>query len=128
MHVQRRPLSPHLQIYRLPLTAVLSIMHRITGVLLALGTVVLVGWVVAIAAGGPWYMLAYHWFSSFTGQLLLIAWSGALYFHLCNGIRHLFWDTGMGFELRAVDISALLALAATTALTGLTWWLFYRIV
>ncbi len=124
MHAHRRPLSPHLQIYRLPLTAVLSIAHRITGVLLALGNVALVAWLVAVVAGDPVYASVHAWFASVPGRSLLVAWSAMLYFHLCNGVRHLFWDAGQGFELRTVDVTAVAALAATAALTALTWWLF----
>lgn len=121
--MRRRPLSPHLQIYRLPLTALLSISHRITGVLLSLGNIVLVAWLVAVALGGPAYDLLHGWFTSVAGIGALIAWSAALYFHLCTGIRHLFWDAGYGFEANTVDISSMAALAATAVLTVVTWWI-----
>ena len=124
MSTQRHPLSPHLQIYRLPLTAILSILHRITGALLALGVVALVAWLTAVVSGDAAYQTVHGWFASTLGRIMLIAWSAMLYFHLCNGVRHLFWDAGWGFELRIVDLSAVAALAATVALTALTWWLF----
>ena len=127
MQVSRRPLSPHLQIYRLPLTAVLSIVHRITGFFLSIGVAALVAWLAAVAMGGTTYEAVHACFASLPGQGLLVAWSAMLYFHLCNGLRHLFWDAGHGFELRIVDITALLALIATVALTILTWQLFWRI-
>ena len=122
MYTDHRPLSPHLQVYRLPLTAVLSIIHRIAGVLLSLGNVALVVWLLAIVAGGSTYESLYMWFASIPGQIILIMWSAMLYFHLCNGIRHLVWDVGRGFELRIVDISAVAALFFTVILTALTWW------
>lgn len=118
-----RPLSPHLQIYRLPLTALLSISHRAAGVLLSLGNVILVAWLVAIALGGSGYDMLHGWFISAAGIGALIAWSTALYFHLCNGIRHLFWDAGYGFEAKTVDASAMAALVVTAVLTGATWWI-----
>ena len=128
MHTQRRPLSPHLQVYHFPLTVILSIMHRITGVLLVFGNAALVVWLVAVAGGVSTYDPMSAWFASVAGRLVLIAWSGMLYFHLCNGVRHLFWDAGQGFELRTVDATAVAVLAATAVLTTLTWWLFLEVV
>lgn len=121
MDSSNRPLSPHLQVYRPQLTSVLSITHRATGLLLALGTVMLVYWLLAAAAGPGAYATAYHLFGTWFGQLILILWSFALYFHLCNGIRHLFWDAGKGFELDAVYASGRAVLAATVTLTAATW-------
>lgn len=123
-HAHRRPLSPHLQIYRFPLTVVLSITHRITGALLALGNVALVVWLAAAAAGGGAYQTLHGWFASAPGTVALVAWSAMLYFHLCNGVRHLFWDAGRGFTLRAVDATSFATLAAAAALTAATWWWF----
>ena len=124
MHAPRRPLSPHLQVYRLPPTALLSITHRITGFLLALGIIALIAWLAAIAAGKPIYKEVHEFFVSLPGRTLLVTWSAMLYFHLCAGVRHLLWDAGRGFELRAVDIGAVLALIATVVLTVLTWQTF----
>ena len=121
--MQHRPLSPHLQIYRLPLVALLSIGHRITGVFLSLGYVALAAWLVAVASGGPVYELLYGWFASTPGTIAMVGWSAALYFHLCNGIRHLFWDAGYGFELQTADASGIATLIVTAALTGGTWWI-----
>jgi succinate dehydrogenase / fumarate reductase cytochrome b subunit len=115
------PLSPHLQIYRLPLTALLSIVHRATGVVLALGSLLLV-WVLASAASGPQaYEFAYQHMASWYGQVFLIGLTFSLYLHFCNGIRHLFWDVGMGFELETVDLTAKLAIAMAIVLTIATW-------
>ncbi len=121
MTIRTRPLSPHLQIYKLPLTALLSITHRITGIFLTLGTAVLVYWLLAIASGPGAYGQAQALLGSRYGQAALFLWTFALYFHLCNGIRHLFWDVGYGFELRAVDRSGNLVIIATLLLTGITW-------
>ncbi len=117
----RHPTSPHLQIYRLPLTALLSVTHRASGVVLAIGALLLV-WVLAALAGGsesyaPVQALLQSWF----GQLILFALTFALYFHFCNGIRHLFWDVGMGFELETADKTAHLVIVVAVALTIATW-------
>ena len=115
------PLSPHLQIYRLPLTALLSIVHRATGVVLALGSLLLV-WVLASAASGPQaYDSAYQHMASWYGQLFLFGLTFSLYLHFCNGIRHLFWDVGLGFELETVDLTAKLVIAMAIVLTVATW-------
>ena len=115
------PLSPHIQIYRLPLTALLSIVHRGTGVVLALGSLLLV-WVLASAASGPQaYDSAYQHMASWYGQLFLLGLTFSLYLHFCNGIRHLFWDVGLGFELETVDLTAKLAIAMAIVLTIATW-------
>ena len=117
----KQPLSPHLQIYRLPLTALLSIVHRGTGVVLALGSLLLV-WVLASAASGPQaYDSAYQHMASWYGQLFLFGLTFSLYLHFCNGIRHLFWDVGLGFELETVDLTAKLAIAMAIVLTVATW-------
>lgn len=117
----KNPLSPHLQIYRLPLTALLSITHRLTGVILALGCVLLV-WVLAAAAdsAGSYEPIRMH-LSAWYGQIFLIGLVFSLYLHFCNGIRHLFWDVGMGFELTTVDLTAKLVIVVAIVLTIATW-------
>ena len=121
----KQPLSPHLQIYRLPLTAILSVVHRGTGVVLGLGSLLLV-WVLAAAAQGPAaYEPVYQHLSSWYGQIFLFGLSFALYLHFCNGIRHLFWDVGMGFELETADMTAKLVFVAATVLTIATWLVAY---
>ena len=121
MRYSSRPLSPHLQVYRLPITAVLSIMHRMTGVVLYLGLVLLV----IVLATAAWHLEAYEalktMLSHWLGQVFIIAWIAALYLHLCNGIRHLFWDAGMGFDLRKTQQTAYLTVAITAILTAATW-------
>jgi succinate dehydrogenase / fumarate reductase cytochrome b subunit len=116
-----RPLSPHLQIYRWQLTAVLSILHRITGVALALGAVLFVWWLGA-AADGPESYAGMQWFlGSWIGLLLLFGWTVALFYHLCNGLRHLWWDSGHGLDLKSVYASGWTVLAATGILTVVAW-------
>ncbi len=116
-----RPLSPHLQVYRPQLTSVLSITHRASGVFLSLGTVFLACWLLAVASGPEAYAEARGFATSWVGQLGLLAWSGALFYHLCNGIRHLFWDAGRGLEIEQVNRSGWIVLAAAALLTGGVW-------
>jgi succinate dehydrogenase / fumarate reductase cytochrome b subunit len=118
---RNRPLSPHLQIYRPQMTSVLSILHRITGVGLALGTLLLVYWVAAAAGGPDRFARAQALMGSWFGTLVLFGFSVALFFHLANGIRHLFWDAGYGFELRSAYASGVAVLVLTAGLTLIAW-------
>jgi len=96
--MNERPLSPHLQVYRLPRTALLSITHRATGVFLSLGMILLVFFLLAIAQGSSSFDWVHSFLQSWLGRLFLWAWIYSLLFHLCHGFRHLVWDTGHGFE------------------------------
>jgi succinate dehydrogenase / fumarate reductase, cytochrome b subunit len=116
-----RPLSPHLQIYRWQLTSVLSILHRAAGVALTIGGVVLVWWLVATASGPEAYDGFARFLGSWLGIVLLLGWTGALFYHLCNGVRHLFWDTGHAFDLRSVYIGGWIVVTATAVLTVIAW-------
>ncbi len=116
-----RPLSPHLQIYKPQLTSVLSITHRVTGVALTAGSLLLVYWLAAIAGGEESYASATAVLGSFFGRLILFLFSLAVFYHLCNGLRHLYWDSGRGFELDAVYLSGKVVIVASIALTLLTW-------
>jgi len=118
-----RPLSPHLQIYRWQLTSVLSILHRATGVALSAGTILLVWWLIAAASGPEAYEGVQDFLGSWIGLLLLFGWTLSLFYHLCNGIRHLVWDTGYGVSLRGARMGGSAVLAATALLTGVTWWI-----
>jgi succinate dehydrogenase / fumarate reductase cytochrome b subunit len=121
MAESNRPLSPHLQIYRPQLTSVLSITHRATGVALTLGLLLLVYWLLALAAGPESYSSARDLLASWIGKMVLFGFSFALFYHLCNGIRHLFWDAGWGFELDSAYASGWAVVAVSAALTVLTW-------
>lgn len=116
-----RPLSPHLQIYRLPLAAWLSITHRITGIGLAIGTVLLVYWLASAAFGPAAYAKASAFLDSPIGLFFLAGFSAALFYHLCNGIRHLFWDMGKNFEIKQTNVANWLVLLGTVVLTAGTW-------
>ena len=117
----QRPLSPHLQVYRWSLTMLMSIAHRATGIALSLGSILLVIWIAALAAGPDAYATAQGIVASPIGLLLLFGWSVALFYHLCNGIRHLFWDIGMGFEKEQARRSGWAALGGTAILTLVAW-------
>jgi len=116
-----RPLSPHLQIYKLPLTALLSISHRITGVINSVGALFLVLVLASAAGGEESFAFASALLSSWFGYLVLFGFTLALYFHFCNGIRHLLWDAGVGLELEDAERSANFALIAAGVLTVVTW-------
>ena len=121
MSSEQRPLSPHLQVYKPQLTSMLSILHRITGVALAVGTVLLVWWLVAAAASPSYFALVERFVGSWLGLLLLFGWTFALFFHLCNGVRHLFWDAGLGFELETAYASGWAVVAVSGGATVLAW-------
>ncbi len=117
----KRPMSPHLQIYKLPITAKLSILHRGTGVVLTIGLILLAIIVASIASGESAWASIRWLVSSWFGYLVLIGFTASLYYHFCNGIRHLFWDAGKGLDLKTAEKSATLVLIASVVLTALTW-------
>ncbi len=122
MEKRKRPLSPHLQVYRLPMAALISISHRATGIALTAGTLLLVYWLGALAAGPDAYGTAQAILGSwFFGRPILFLWTAALYFHLCNGVRHLVWDAGYGFDMATVDASGMAVFVGTAILTLATW-------
>ena len=118
--MNERPLSPHLQVYRLPITAVLSITHRITGLWLLVGMAVFVIVLMSAADGSQPFVSVQILFRSTAGRLLLWTWLFALYFHLCHGIRHLVWDTGHGFCRETLTWHSWIELGSTVLMTGVT--------
>lgn len=116
-----RPLSPHLQIYKPQLTSVLSILHRITGFALALGTLLIVWHLVAAAIGPNSYRFVQLFESSRPGQFLLLGWTFSLVYHLLNGIRHLVWDTGRNLDLKKAYRSGYLVIFSSIVLTVMIW-------
>jgi succinate dehydrogenase / fumarate reductase, cytochrome b subunit len=118
-----RPLSPYMfpRWYRFQITSSLSILHRLTGIALAVGSIVLTCWLIAVAAGGGLFRATHTFIVSPIGLLMLFGWSVAFFYHLCSGIRHLVWDAGYGFEIRTAYRSGYAVLAATVVLTALTW-------
>ena len=118
---RERPLSPHLLVYKPQLTSVLSISHRLSGAALAGGSLLAVWWIVALATGPEYFGFVQALMLSVPGQLVLMAFSAAVFYHLSNGIRHLSWDLGYGLEIAQVERSGYLVLVSTVVLTGLTW-------
>lgn len=121
MSVNGRPRSPDLTIYRWPMTMTVSILHRVSGIMLSCGLIVLAAWLIAMAEGAS----AYGWLTdvlqSAIGRVFLAAWSFAFFFHLANGVRHLFWDLGFGFEIRQANASGWAVIVSTVVLTLVYW-------
>jgi succinate dehydrogenase / fumarate reductase cytochrome b subunit len=117
----RRPLSPHLQVYRLPLVALTSIANRITGVALCAGLLLMVWWLAAAAAGPGPFAAVQGFIGTWLGLLMLFGWTAALMYHALNGIRHLIWDAGFGYELPTAIATGRLVVAASIGLTLLVW-------
>lgn len=117
MSIDNRPMSPHLDVYRWRITMLTSILHRASGAFVSLGLFILVIKLTMIAINGP------ESFSS-SGMLMnafWFLWSMAIYYHLCNGVRHLVWDAGYGFEVKTAEKSAKIVMASTVVLTVITW-------
>ena len=120
-----RPLSPHLSVWRFQLPAVMSILHRATGVALSTGTILIAGWLMALAAGEEAFMLASVIMAHPLAQLVLFGYSAVLFYHMCNGIRHLSWDWGYGLNIPAVYLTGRIAVAAAVLLTAGLWLYLY---
>ena len=116
-----RPLSPHLQVYKLPLTALMSISHRATGAALAVGTILVMLFLLAAATGEAEYNMVMALATSTLGTAVLFLWSFALYFHMCNGIRHMFWDIGKNFDKSSANRSNYYVIFSAISITVLTW-------
>ena len=123
-----RPLSPHLQIYKWQLTSVLSILHRATGIALAVGTLYLAVWVMCAAASPRAYAVFQDFNTSILGRFVLGGWLFSTFFHLCNGIRHLFWDAGYGFEIKDAYRSGWIVVAVSLIATVLSWIVGLRLI
>src|SRR5690554_4158260 len=121
MVTDNRPLSPHLQVYRWQMTMVTSVLHRFSGLLLSLGMVLVVAWLVALAAGPQAFASVTGWLASPAGLVLLFLWSVALFYHLFNGIRHLLWDAGWLLELKGAYASGWAMLVLSLVMTAIVW-------
>jgi succinate dehydrogenase / fumarate reductase cytochrome b subunit len=117
----RRPMSPHLGIYRWPITMLTSILSRATGIFLSLGTLLLVWWLAAAAAGPAAFASVQEFLISPLGLLLLLGWTASLFFHLFAGIRHLAWDLGYGFAKPGLNPVTWVVLGVTAAATAAVW-------
>jgi succinate dehydrogenase / fumarate reductase cytochrome b subunit len=116
-----RPLSPHLQVYRWPITMAMSIMHRVTGGALYVGSLLLVWLLVAAASGQHAYGVASLVFGSLIGRLVLFGYSWALFHHMLGGLRHFLWDTGRGMEPGTRNTIAWANVAGSVVLTLIVW-------
>ena len=120
-----RPLSPHLQIYKPQITSILSIFHRLTGISLSIGSFIIVAWIVSLSMGMESYSnfmsIVDNWFI----QTIIFGFAFALFYHFSNGIRHLFWDAGLGFELKSVYVSGSIVVLNAIILTSLTLYFVY---
>ncbi len=117
----KRPLSPHMQIYRPQLTSLLSIMNRVTGIAVSVGTLMLVWWLAAAAAGPTAYAQVQGFVGSPVGLFVMFGWTASLLYHLLGGLRHLAWDAGYGFELTSTHASGWLAVVGAIVLTVVVW-------
>lgn len=122
-NTQNRPLSPHLSIYRWQISSVLSILHRLTGIALYAGTFLLVAWLWSAAYSAPCYKAIRAFMATPPGQLMLIGWTFAFFYHLAAGIRHLWWDTGRGFAIPEVHRTGWTIVVFAFVMTFTTWWL-----
>jgi len=128
MAITKRPTSPHLQIYKWGGHMLLSILHRASGVALGAGTLFLAWWLVALATGPDDYALFQTYMRSIAGKVVLFAFTLALMLHLCNGIRHLFWDKGVGLDVETTQRTNFLVFLGTIILTLLSWAIGYGLV
>lgn len=121
--LRSRPLSPHLQIYRRTMTMMMSIMHRVTGAALYVGTLLLASWLMTAAAGADAYSTLQGFIGSWLGKLILLGYTWALLHHLLGGLRHFIWDAGRGFDLAVADFMARATLVGSIFLTAVVWML-----
>lgn len=122
----KRPLSPHLQVYKPQMTSVTSILHRASGFALSVGLVMFTWWLAAASSGPEAYEVFQDFCGSGLGLILLFGWTVAFYYHLANGIRHLIWDTGFLFNLKNAYAAGYFVLFFTAVMTGLTWGCIYN--
>lgn len=118
---KNRPLSPHLQIYKPQITSVLSIFHRLTGVVLFFGTFLWIGWLFSLAMGPYAYAYAQEIMLHPLGLVALFLWSFVLFYHLLNGVRHLLWDMGIGLDMETVNKTGWMIIGGSVVLTVITW-------
>ena len=125
MNDSNNPLSPHLQIYRWHISSLLSIAHRIAGVINLLALILIFFWLTALSFGENSYELFLLIINSFFGKFILIGFTWSMNFHLLSGIRHLVWDLGYGFEIKTANISGIIVIITSLVVT-VTFWLFAR--
>ena len=121
MNDSKNPLSPHLQIYKWHISSLLSITHRIAGIINLLALILIFFWLVFLSLGESNYELFLATINSFFGKFILIGFTWSMIFHLLGGIRHLAWDLGYGFEIKTANISGIIVIESSLALTILFW-------
>lgn len=121
LKAKERPLSPHLQVYRLPMTAMMSISHRMTGVLLTIGLVLLAGWIIAAGMGEEYYNQAMSLIDMPVTKYVFVAWAFVLFYHMGNGFRHVLWDVGFGLNEKASVRSGTWVLIFAVFMTYVVW-------
>ena len=125
MNDSKNPVSPHLQIYRWHISSLLSIIHRISGVINLLALILIFFWLLGLSFGESNYELFLLTINSFFGKFILIGFTWSMCFHILSGIRHLAWDLGYGFEIKTANISGIIVVISSLALT-IIFWLFAR--
>ena len=125
MNDSKNPLSPHLQIYRWHISSLLSITHRISGVINLLALILIFFWLVVLSLGESNYELFLLIINSFFGKFILIGFTWSMSFHILSGIRHVAWDLGYGFEIKTANISGIIVIICSLVLT-IIFWLFAR--
>ena len=120
-----RPLSPHLQVYKPQLTSILSILHRGTGIVLSIGSIFLVSWILVLTLGESAYQIYSQLVNNWFGKLVIFGFTFGLFYHLSNGIRHLFWDAGYGYDLKDAYVSGFAVIFSSISLTLITWLIVY---
>ena len=125
MNDSKNPLSPHLQIYRWHISSLLSITHRISGVINLLALILIFFWLIVLSFGESNYELFLLIINSFFGKFILVGFTWTMSFHILSGIRHLFWDLGYGFEIKTANISGVIVIISSLILT-IIFWLFIR--
>jgi len=125
MNDSKNPLSPHLQIYRWHISSLISITHRISGVINLLALILIFFWLIVLSLGESNYELFLLIINSFFGKFILIGFTWSMSFHIFSGIRHLVWDLGYGFEIKTANISGIIVIICSLVLT-IIFWLFAR--
>ena len=121
MNDSKNPLSPHLQIYRWQISSLLSIAHRITGILNLLGLIFISAWISSAGIGENLFEYFSVFLKSFIGKFILIGFTWSISYHLLSGIRHFFWDLGYGYEIKTANISGIIVIASSLLLTVFLW-------
>jgi len=121
MNDSKNPLSPHLQIYRWQISSLLSIIHRITGILNLLGLIFISAWISSAGIGENLFEYFSVFLKSFIGKFILIGFTWSISYHLLSGIRHFFWDLGYGYEIKTVNISGVIVIISSLLLTVFLW-------